>query len=152
MDPLTLATSAVTLLMSYFGRLGGRAAERAGDDLGDALTSRLEQLYTSIKGRFVNDRLASASLAQLRAQPDDARHQGSLQYALAQILEADPAFGAALSRLVEDARSAGASPRVTISDSGATAVGGGSVTITAHGGSAAGRDATWMQSTGREEG
>jgi hypothetical protein len=150
-DPLTLATSVVTLLMSYFARLGGRAAERTGDDLGDALTKRLEPLYKSIKARFVNDHLASASLAQLRAQPDDARHQGSLQYALAQILEADPAFGAALSTLVEEARSSGAPPRVTISNSGATAI-GGSVTITAQGGSVAGRDATWAEPKRREEG
>jgi hypothetical protein len=151
MDPLTLATAAVSLLVPHLARVAGRVAGSVSEDLDDAVAERIDRLYQSVRTRLSGDPLAGGALAQLQAQPEDGCRQGSVQYALAHLVQIDPAFGAALARLVDDARPvAGARPQVAVSNSGATAV-RGNVTITANDGCAVGRDAVFGHSASRRE-
>jgi hypothetical protein len=138
MDPVTIATAAVSLLLPFFKSVGGQLAQRVGQDLGDAARRTVNRLYDTIRARVAGDRFATEALASVAQQPDDQRGQGALQYALTHIVAADPAFGQALAALIEEAGAAGANV-VDIHDAGAVAVGGD---VTMHGTQVAGRDMT----------
>ena len=124
MDPITIATAAVSLLVPFFQRLGGRLAERVGQDLGDAAMSKLDRLYEAVRGHLAGSRVASSVLETVKEQPDSERDQGALQLALAQAVESDPSFGQTLAKLIEDVKAAGGPTITWVSDAGAVAIGG----------------------------
>jgi hypothetical protein len=124
MDPITIATAAVSLLVPFFQRLGGRLAERVGEDLGDAAMRKLDRLYEAVRGHLAGNRVASSALETVKEQPDSERDQGALQLALAQAVESDPSFGQTLATLIEDVKAAGGPTITWVSDAGAVAIGG----------------------------
>jgi len=139
MDPILIATTAVSLLVPFFQRVGGHLAERIGQDLGDAAMGRLDRLYDAVRSRLTGDRIAVGVLEKVREQPDSERDQGALQLALAQAIEADPSFGEALAELIEEAKAAGGPNLARVSDAGAVAIGGN---VNMKGTNVAGRDLT----------
>jgi hypothetical protein len=139
MDPITLATAAVSLLVPFFQRVGGRLAERVGQDLGDAAMSKLDRLYEAVRGRLAGDRFATGVLETVREQPDSERDQGALQLALAQAVESDPSFGHTLATLIEEVKAAGGPNVAQVSDAGVVAIGGN---INIRGTNVAARDMT----------
>jgi hypothetical protein len=121
MDPVTLATAAVTLLVPFFKRLGEKALDRAGGDLADAAEAKVEALYERIKAKLVGDDYNGALLQGVEADPDSPNRRANLQGALVEQLQQDEGFKAALERLVTEAQAAGAMVSIQASNTGAVA-------------------------------
>lgn len=137
MDPMSIATAAVSLLFPFFSQLAGKMTERIGEGLGDAAMDRLRRLYETVRDRLTGDRFAGEALEGMRQQPESERDQGAVQYALARTIEEDPQFGETLQRLIEEAqRSVGPSVG-QVSESGIVALGGD---VNLRGTNVAGRD------------
>jgi hypothetical protein len=139
MDPLSLATAAVSLIVPVLGRAAGHIANRVGDDLGEAVTARLERLYEAIKARLAPGSYADGALQRLEEQPDNERRKAALQDGLTELIEADPAFGKELLELIRAAEAAGGREVVQIMDAGAISIGGD---VKMRGTNVAGRDMT----------
>ncbi|MDP9207967.1 MAG: hypothetical protein M3O65_05615, partial [Actinomycetota bacterium] len=109
----------------------------------EAVMVRLDRLYDRLKARFAGDGTGRLALERLAEQPEDPRRQASLQHVLAQALETDPRFAAELVAMVGEIRAAAPAltmTQVNVSQSGATAAGGGDVRMS--GETVAGRDIT----------
>ena len=104
--PITLATLAVSLLVTLFQRLEGHLAERVGQDLGDAAISRLDRPCEVARSRLASDRIVEGVLQRVREQPNSDRDHDALHIALVQAVEADPAFDEVLAKLIEEANEA----------------------------------------------
>jgi hypothetical protein len=120
MDPVTLATAAVGLLVPFFKRLTEKVLDRAGSDLADAAEAKVEALYERVKAKFTGDDYTAALLQGAEANPDSPSRQANLQSALVEQLEEDEGFKVALERLVTDAEAAGA-VQIEATDTGAVA-------------------------------
>ena len=123
MDPATLAGLAVAAVVNYLGRKAGRLARRAGHDVDGGVDERLDRLYDAVKARLTGSPPAARMLDGLADDPADERRQGRLEFALEDVLASDPAFAAALERLVADLgdqRPGG----VVVKDAGAVSFGG----------------------------
>jgi hypothetical protein len=141
---MDLASAAVALLVPFLGQLGGHVVGKATAELSQAAMDRLDRLYERVKVRLAGGDAAEAgrALQRLEAEPQDQRSQESFRELLGRVIERDPGFADELAALLRQAQAA--APAVTqVSDSGATAVGGGDVRIT--GDTAAGRDITIHQ-------
>jgi hypothetical protein len=138
MDPVAIATAAVSLIAGFLGRVGDQAADQAADELGQAAVGKLRRLYEVVKRRVAPDSFAQGALERLEQQPENGRRQGALEDAIAEMAEADQAFRDELSRLLEEVQAA-AGDRIQISESGAVAIHGD---VRMRGTYVAGRDMT----------
>ncbi|MDY6874948.1 MAG: hypothetical protein SWK90_01910 [Chloroflexota bacterium] len=136
MDPATLAATAVTLLSPYLAEAGKTAAKKIGESVGDAVP----KLYQAIKSRFAQQPAAAEALADLEKTPTDKDTQAAARVQLKKILTEDASFAEQLGQLLEAAQSAGDSTVVTVTGSGAAAVGDKATAIGEHG-AYVGRDA-----------
>jgi hypothetical protein len=123
MDPATLAGLAVGALVRYVATKGARLAGRAGRDVDRAIDHRLDRLYKTVLARIAGDHTVERTFHQLEADPTDERQQGRLEYALENLLDADPAFAATLAKLL-DGLTDHAPGSVSIRDAGPVALGG----------------------------
>ncbi|MCK4314651.1 MAG: hypothetical protein KAX24_02660 [Anaerolineae bacterium] len=119
MDPTTLAATVVTLLSPYLAEAGKTAAKKIGESVGDAVP----KLYQAIKSRFAQKPAAAEALADLEKTPTDEDLQAAARVQLKKILAEDSSFAEQLGQLLEAAQSAGGSTVVTVTGSGAAAVG-----------------------------
>jgi hypothetical protein len=118
MDPATLAASAVSLMAGYLSRNKDKLADKAGD----AVVGGLERLYHWVADRFRRQAPTASALDGLEQTPDDARKQGAVEFALAQLIDQDAEFARQLAELVTTVEQAGGGS-VHISDSGAVSFG-----------------------------
>jgi murein L,D-transpeptidase YcbB/YkuD len=119
-EPVSLAASAVALLVPYLERVAGRVAEQATDALADAAIPALKRLYEAVKARLRPGTYAGNQLQGVEERPDSEGRQQALRSALAEEVESDPAFAAELDRLVSQAQTA-TGVRVTATDVGVIA-------------------------------
>jgi hypothetical protein len=106
MDPLGLAAAAVALLVPYFQRAAGAAAERTGEVLADSALAKVKALYEKLRARLPSGGYRGALLDGVREEPDDRGRQQILSAELAKVLSEDREFAAVLARLVDDAQAA----------------------------------------------
>ena len=95
MDPVTLATAAVTVLGPYLVEGGKEAAKTAANDL-----------YAWLKGKLTGR--AAEALDDLEQDPSSELNRADLGKQLARALAADPALLADLRRLLPEGAVAGA--------------------------------------------
>jgi hypothetical protein len=138
MDPGTLATSAIALLVPYLTKAGSAMMERIGKDVAEAVSTRVESVYESIKRRLGGDDYAAQSLKRLEEKPEEEERQAALKGVLKEMLVKDTEFQTVMERLVSEAqRAAGkAGTTILVSGSGAVATQGG--VAAGQGGQAAG--------------
>ena len=134
MEPISAAVI-TSLLVTYGRHLLGIASEV----LDEGIAERLRAVWDKVRNRLSGDDQASGALERLAEQPDNNRRQVALEDHLDEILQADAAFAASLTELVEQvgARSYG---NIDVKDAGAVAI-GGDVTISGKD-YTAGRDVT----------
>ena len=103
----------------------GRAYERIGGDLSEALLDRLERLYGRVKARLAGHREGEHALHELELAPGDERARAALAARLAELARSDQAFAAALTQLVQQAQEAGGIDlrltRINVRDAGIVA-------------------------------
>jgi hypothetical protein len=117
MDPVTLATTAVTVLSPYLVKAGEKAFETVGE-------KSVDSLWQSIKAKFTGKPAAEEAVRDLAVRADDQLYQSTFANQLRKVLEAEPAFAAELERLLNNAQSEGGDTIVN-TGSGAIATGGG---------------------------
>jgi hypothetical protein len=147
-DPLSIATAAVSLLGPYFAQLAGKVTDRIGQSLGDKAMGQLDRLYEVVKGRLDERGSGGTALERMRQRPDSERDQGAVEQALEATIAEDDAFGARLLELIQEAQAAGVPAVVQVSDAGAVALRGD---VQLRGTNVAGRDMT-IQGGQRVEG
>jgi hypothetical protein len=120
MEPVTLAATAVRLLLPLFGRAAGKGADRLGESVADAGTSAARSLYERIKAKLTSGSYGSALLDGVEERPEDPHRQQNLAAELATALADDPGFAADLRRLVTEAAQ-GPDAEITATGTGAVA-------------------------------
>jgi len=132
MDPVTLASTAVGLLVPVLKSFGDKIVDAGGD----AAVTKIRALYERIKRRLTGDPYDEQLLDGVAADPRSESRARNLRDRIAELMEADAEFRAEVEALVQDAERAGATA-VSAAGSGITA--GGNVSQVA-GGDAVGRD------------
>jgi hypothetical protein len=115
MDPVTLATTAVTALSPYLAKAGEKAVEKVGEKLPDGIG----KLWNAVMSRFKGKPAAEEAVKDLVVKPDDKLNQAAFTQQLRKALETEPAFAAELQRLLSNAQPQGGD---TISNTGSGAV------------------------------
>jgi hypothetical protein len=105
MDPVSLATSAVSLLATDFRRRG-TSPLGARDPAGKA-GGELDERLQVIRSGLAEDRSASLMLERLQHQPDDKGAQEALCSILVEVLKHNSQFRRSLARVVEEASAVG---------------------------------------------
>ena len=95
MDPVSLATTAVTAVGSYLLGLAGKAGEEGAKETGKAALSW-------IRGKLSGETQKKA-VADFEAEPQDELNRMTLQVAVAKALKADPNAAEALKALLAQA-------------------------------------------------
>lgn len=119
-DPLTLATAAIGLLVPYFKQAADKIAERVGESITDAALPKIKALYQRIRARLARDSYQGTLLDGVEAEPDNPGRQEILKTELAKILSEDRQFAAELEHLVEEAQEA-SGLRISATDAGVVA-------------------------------
>jgi len=119
MDPVTLATAAVSAALPYLVKLGKEAAKGAAGAAGKSVWEWMTGKLTSESGK--------EAVRDLEAKPDDPINRSALEAALSKYLRSDKDAADQLTSLLKQ--------------SGAFSVGGDNI-VTANTGAAAGRDMT----------
>jgi hypothetical protein len=120
MDPLSLATAAVTILSPYLLKAGEKAAEEVGKRLPDSA----RKLWNAISAKLSNKPVAAEAVKDLVAKPADQHSQAALVDHLRNVLEAEPAFAAELGLLLESLQRE-SSDTIAVTGPGAVATKGG---------------------------
>lgn len=107
MDPATLATSTVALIVPYLAKAGEAIAAKAGQAVWDSFAGKAKALYDGIKAKFAGDEDAATALKQLENKPDSEGRQASLKEVLEGKIQADPTFADMLSQLVAEVKQSG---------------------------------------------
>ena len=95
MEPVSIAIAAATLIAT-------KAAEGAGNALGEAVRSGLSAIYDAVRRRFADDPAVGESIDRLEERPDSKARAAELAENLEARLRQDPAFAAELERLIND--------------------------------------------------
>ena len=96
MEPITLATSVVGMLMPYLIK-GGEAVAKKAIDESFQLAS---QLYQKVKEKFSNDSYAKETLKRVKENPDSEARKAALTGVLEEKIKDEPTFGAELEKLL----------------------------------------------------
>lgn len=128
MDPITLATVAVGMLVTFITKAGEQLADRAGERVGQATADVTGRLYTRIKERLSRDQYDAQLLKGVENSPDSPARRKNLETGLAELLERDPAFASEVEELVNEAKASG---QVAVSARDAGIVTGGDVDVRA---------------------
>ncbi|HEY1292336.1 MAG TPA: hypothetical protein VGJ60_04515 [Chloroflexota bacterium] len=101
MDPLQLATMAISLIAPYLTQAGKAAANKAGEAAGQ----QIEGLLNAIRGRFVKDAdmYAQQTLERLEQQPEAEGRRRAMVDVLAE-KAVDPEFAQQLAQILDKAR------------------------------------------------
>lgn len=138
MDPVTIATSAVSLLVPYLAKGGRAIADKVGKDVWDKVSNKVETLHETIKNKFSSDDYYSQTLKRLEEKPEDKGRQSNLESVLKEVLAEDTQFQKMLSQLLNETKEAGGDSIIQVYGSGAAATHGG--VAAGERGYAAGRD------------
>jgi hypothetical protein len=126
MDPVTLAAAAVGLLGPFLRSIGDKTAEKTAEEVSQTLSERavpaVKRLFKALKEKLRPGSYAGNQLEGVEEKPDSDTRRQALTDALAEELEADPAFAAEVEGLVNEAEAAGG-VQVTATDAGVVAGG-----------------------------
>ncbi len=133
MDPQLLQqlTTFLTPFLPYLLKAGEQAAEEAGKKLGEAAWERAKTLWARLRPKVEARPAMQETVRDVAVAPDDPDAQAALRLQLKKLLTEDPALAAEMTRLWEQAKSAGVT--VTASGTRSVAIAGdvsGSVIIT----------------------
>ena len=98
----TIAAGAIAVLAPYLAEAGKGFAKKSGESLAE----KAESLYGTIKAKFSGDNDATQALALVEAKPQSKGRLMALEEVLAERMDGDSDFAAAISRLVEEAKKA----------------------------------------------
>jgi hypothetical protein len=129
MDPTTLATTVVGLIVLYLRQVGERVVGTLADRGASATQGIIERLYQALKGHLRPGSYEAGQLEGVEAKPDNPGRQQALAATLAEFLAQHPDVAVELEGLVAQAEQAGA--HVQAIGSGITA--GGNINIEASG-------------------
>jgi hypothetical protein len=124
MDPVTLATAAVSFVTPYLLNLGKEAAKSAAGESG-------KSVWAWIKGKLISPAGAEA-VSDAERDPKDPTNAQALQVALTKALKADPDAATALADLLKKSGASLSSQSANVvgdSNKVGQASGGGSVNI-----------------------
>ena len=96
MDPVTLATSVVGILMPYLIKGGETIAKKAVD----ATFEKAGQLYQTLKQKFSNDPYAKETLKRVEEDPNSEARQAALTGVLEEKIKSDPALASELEQFL----------------------------------------------------
>jgi hypothetical protein len=116
-EPVTLATSALSLLTPYLMQAGEVIATKAGE----AAWERAQALHAALKRRLGGDAYAEQTLQRLEQDPRSASRQAALVGVLEEKIAENPTFARFLLELVAEAgeeRPEPLSQQVTVSGNG----------------------------------
>jgi hypothetical protein len=103
MDPLTIATTVVNLLIPYLSK----AAESLADKAANAAWEKLEGLYRTVKKRLTGNAYAEETLKRVSDEPQSTSRQAALVGVLEEQIEQDSAFAETLQKLIHEAKESG---------------------------------------------
>ena len=118
MDPGSLATAAMGLLLPHLKNAGEKAVEKLGEKLPDAVGKLWTAIFEKFKGKDTEE-----AVGELVAQPEDQQVQTAVTYQLKKALEKDSTFLSELEQLLKVAKET--SGTIINTGSGAVATGGG---------------------------
>ena len=96
MDPVTLATSVVGILMPYLIKGGETIAKKAVDET----IEKAGQLYQTIKQKFSGDPYAKETLKRVEEDPNSEARQAALTGVLEEKIKSDPALASELEQFL----------------------------------------------------
>lgn len=134
----TIATGAVSLLVSYFAKAGKAIANKVGIEVWDKVSNKVETLYQTIKNKFTDNDYANQTLKRLEEKPEDQGRQNAMEIILKEALIEDTQLQKMLGQLLAEAIQAGGDSIIQVYGSGAAASHGG--IAAGEGGYAAGGD------------
>src|SRR5215216_3822814 len=111
MEPLSLATAAITFLVPFFKHAlegtAGKLGERAGETIADATLPKVKALYEQVRTKLAPDSYRIALLNGVKAAPEETSRQEILKAELAKVIESDSEFANELERLLSEVEKAG---------------------------------------------
>jgi hypothetical protein len=146
MDPVTLATTIVGLLVPYLPQLGEKVIGTLTERAADATPGVIKRIYQTLKDRLGPGSYEAQQLEGVQAKPDSPARQQALAATLAEFLTDHPEAAVELEGLVAEAEQAGV--QVQAVQSGITA--GGNINLHA-GGDITGRDRIGSDQVGRDK-
>lgn len=102
MDPVTLASTATSLLAPYLVKVGETLASEASKKLPD----QIGKLWDLIYGRIKDKPASEAAANDLTAQAGDPDNQEAFALQLKRVLKDDPAFAGEIEKLLDSAQPA----------------------------------------------
>lgn len=96
MDPVTLATSVVGILMPYLVKGGEAIAKKAVD----ATIEKAGQLYQTLKQKFSDDPYAKETLKRVEEEPNSESRKAALTGVLEEKIKADPSLASELEKFL----------------------------------------------------
>ena len=108
MEPMVLATMAVTYLAPYLATAGEVLAKKAGE----AAWEKMSDVYAAVKHKFAGDDYAQKTLERVAADPESETRQAALIGVLEEKLNDDPTFAESLQKLLDEAEEAGAGRQI----------------------------------------
>jgi hypothetical protein len=69
LDPATLASQALPLVLTYLRHVAGRFADRVAGDLDDVVVGKLTALYERVKAKLAGESFAGQALERLEQEP-----------------------------------------------------------------------------------
>jgi hypothetical protein len=138
MDPVTLATGAISLLVPHLAKTGKVVVDKVGQEVWDKVSNKVEKLYETIKNKFIGNDYAIQTLKRLEEKPEEKDRQSAMHSVLKEVLVEDAQFQKMLSQILAEAKQAGGNSVIQIYGSGTAATHGG--VAAGERGYAAGRD------------
>jgi hypothetical protein len=138
MDPITIATGAVSMLIPYLANKGETIIKKVGKEKWKKLKEKTKSIFSAIKDKFEGNEYAVQTLKRMEEKPEDEGRQSAMKDVLMEILTEDEKFQKILSQLLNDAKQTGGDKFIQVYGSGAIAIGDG--VAAGEGGYAAGRD------------
>jgi hypothetical protein len=96
MDPVTIATAALTVLAPYVKNAGRELVKTVGE----VALDQAKGLLGWLKGHFAGDPVATKDLSRFEADPD--KFESGLQSTIEEKAQADPAFAAELKKRLDE--------------------------------------------------
>ena len=149
MDPVTLATYAVSLLIPRLAKAGKDIAEKVGKEMWNKVSIKTEKLYETIKNKFDGNDYAIQTLKRLEEKPEDKLRQSAMENVLNEVVAEDPQFQKMLGQLLSEAKQAGGDNIIKAYETGIVATGRSKVYI--KGKYAAGRDINIGEASSEDE-
>jgi hypothetical protein len=108
----TIATAAVSLLVSYLKGLGDELAKKAGGEIGrktgETVWEKAGHLYDAVKAKFAAKPDTARVINALEESPDDTDTQAAIRFHLKEMMASDEDFAKELADVIAEASEAGA--------------------------------------------